>query len=786
MSSALNVLGMAMAFASLYIILVQVAFDLGYNKRIPDAERIYVVSMPDWYENGHYMTMLSRPTCEAMISSISCVEAGGVAYGAGDGTRQQFYVSPDAGSGIELSCTRFSSGALAVFGMQAVEGGFDKMVTPSDGIAISESKAKEMAVGAGDVVYARAQSGEMVSYTIAAVFKEYPKNSDMYGFDCFSCMGDENLNEWSEWSYPYFVKLRSSSDKEMFEEQAFDLMLRLSSDDPDGPMSEEEIAEVEQRLKVRLFPVEGLYFEKAVNSPGRSGNRTGTYTLLAIAILVIAITFINFVNFFFALVPVRLRSFNTRKILGASRVQLAMRVVNESLLMVFAGIVMAAVLVLLFAGSELGSLISCSLAFADNAGVVVTAVAVLLLLGVASSLYPALYITSFSPAFALKGSFGSASRGNAFRTGLVGFQFLVSMCLIICVSFITLQRNYMMHYDMGFDRSRLLQVNTSTRIAANMRESVSDRLKSEQGIKDVTWANGRIVEPGRMGWGRSFNGETIHFECYPVSSNFLDFMGIEITEGRNFTKSDEQSERGVFIFNEAARDKFGLTLEDKLEGHNGRTDIAGFCRNFNYRPLSRDVAPFALYIFGNYSWKPLNTMYIRTEANSDIPRLIDGVKTVLHEMDPAVPKDGIEVQFFDSQLDSQYGEEKRMSRIVLLFTVLAIVISLMGVFGLVMFEAEYRRREVGIRRVNGASVRDILRMFNAKYLRIVVVCFVMAAPVSWYIVDSYLKGFAYRMPVYWWVFALAFLAVLAVTVCVVTLRCLSAATSDPAESIKTE
>lgn len=784
-STALNVLGMAMAFAAMYIIMVQVTYDLGYNKKIKDSERIYVISTPDWYQDGHYMTWLSRPICENIISSISGVEAGGMSYCASNGATEQYYLSPESDTGISLFRTSFSAGALDVFGVQAVQGDLDKMVKPSDGIALSEKKAKEMSVGVGDVIYRKEMMGGLSAVTVAAVFKEFPKNSDMYGFDCFDCIGEQSIDNWSEWSYPYFVKLHSSSDKEDVERQAFEFMIKLSAQDTEAP-TEEEVAEVEKRLKIRLFPLEDLYFDKTVSSPGRSGNRTSTYTLLAIAVLVIAIAFINFVNFFFALVPVRMRGFNTRKILGASRARLASRVVGESLAMVVSGLAIAAILVTLFSGSELSSLISCSTAFPDNVGVTVAVCALMIVTGIGSSLYPAFYITSFSPAFALKGSLGSAGRGNVFRTGLVGFQFLVSMCLIICVSFITMQRNYMMHHDTGFDRSCLLQVNTSAKIAKNMSEAVSDRLKAEPGIKDVTWANGRIIEHGRMGWGRDFKGERVSFECYPVSYNFLDVMGIELVEGRNFTKADEQSETGVFIFNEAARDKFGLTLEDKMPGHNGDTEIAGFCRNFNYRPLSQEVAPFALYIFGKTSWKIRNTLYIRTEAKTDISALIDGVKNILHEMDPLVPKDEINVEFFDRQMESYYSSEKRTSRIISLFTILAIVISLMGVFGLVMFEAEYRRKEIGIRRVNGATVGDILWMFNVRFVRIVLICFVIAVPLAWWIVDSYLKGFAYRMPVHWWVFALALLAVLAVTVIVVTARSLSAATSDPVEAIRTE
>ena len=223
-----------------------------------------------------------------------------------------------------------------------------------------------------------------------------------------------------------------------------------------------------------------------------------------------------------------------------------------------------------------------------------------------------------------------------------------------------------------------------------------------------------------------------------------------------------------------------------MPGHQGETEIAGFCKNFNYRPLSKSVEPFALYIFGKNSWKSLNTLYVRTRPGADIPSVMDWIKTQLNELDPSVPKDEIDVSFFDSKLDSQYGRERKMSRMLLLFTLLAIVISLMGVFGLVMFEAEYRRKEIGIRRVNGATVGDVLAMFNVRFVRIVLICFVVAAPLSWYVSDLYLSTFAYRMPMHWWIFALSLAVVLAITLAVVTMRSMSAALSDPVNSLKNE
>ena len=786
-SKMLNIVGMAMAFAALYVIMVQVNFDLGYNKKVKDSDRIYAISMPDWYTPGNWKTTLSRPLCENVINNVSCVECGGTTSIGKGYYSEKFFLQEDGNSSFYLNVSQSSLGAFKVFSVEAVEGSIDNIVPWKD-LVISDTKAEKLGLHVGDVIYSHNHGATMQQYNIAAIYKHFPSNTDLSEIECFVNMGDLNIDLFSEWSYPYFVKLNSADDIEPFEKQAFDYVVKTfnnMANEHGEELSEEDRKEAESRLKIKLFPFDEMYFEKTISSAGRSGSKTTTYTLLAIAILVIVIAFINFINFFFALVPVRLKSVNTRKILGASRSNLVFGIVVESVVMIIVALALAAGIVKLFCGSTFAALIPCSALISNNIAIAFGTALGGIVLAIVSSLYPALYITAFPPAFALKGSFGTASKGMTFRVGLICFQFIVSLILIICASFVTMQRQYMLHYDMGFDRSNLLQVNTSSKIAA-MRESATSELKNNPEIKDVTFASGDIVTSFRMDWGRPFKGEQINFKCYPVQHNFLDFMGIEIVEGRNFTDSDELCDNGVFIFNEAARDKFGLTLEDKIHGHQTETDIVGICKNFNYKALSEGIEPFALYIFGKNSWTTLNTLYIRTQPGTDIPTLIDWIKTKLNEMDPSVPKDEFDVMFFDSRLDSEYGRERNTSRIILLFTVLAITISLMGVFGLVMFEAEHRRKEIAIRRINGASVVDVLKMFNIKFIRIVIVCFVLSIPISWLIVDAYLKGFAYRMPTHWWVFFSAFLSVMIVTLIVVTLRCLSAALSNPIKSIKTE
>ena len=787
-SSVLNILGLTAAFAALYIILVQVHHDLTYNKALKDSDRIYCLTMPDMFSNNAYSTYVNRPMSEAIIEAVPSVEAGGcAAIQGGDAVSVR---TGEGQSSVEMKISSFSKSSVDVFGFELVAGSWDNWI-PGGNVAMQESSAKRLGMQVGD----HFQYGywDWNDVTVVAIYKDMPVNSDLSSLDIILNMGDVGIDAWNQWGYNYFIKLVKGADVKDFEEAAatvaYDSWIK-SCNINDQNLNEEESAKIEESKKMmspHLMLLTDNYFADNVGHPGKSGNRTTTITLLVIAIFVMLIAFINYINFFFAMVPVRLRSINTRKILGSSRFQLVMSFVGESVLMVVIALGLAVAVVTLFRQSTMASLIDTSLDFSQNWGLVALTVGLALLISVVASIYPALFATSFNPAFALKGTLGTTQKGKAFRIGLIGLQFTVSIVLIICATFVHQQRSFMMEHDMGFNKEYLLQSHLTWELANN-RETVESRLKNDAAIKDIAWGDGPFVSNSRMTWNRQFNDESVHWQVYPVSWNFLRFMGIDIVEGRDFTPADEQSENGVYIINETAQKMYGITTEDRITGHkDSPAEIAGICKDFNFSALRDEIGPFAFYVYGKEPWGPPCRLFIRTETGVDTQALIDRTIKSINELDPNLG-DGFSVWMspFEQSIENQYKKEQNLSQLVTLFTVLAIVISLMGVFGLVMFETEHRRKEIGIRRVHGATVGQILAMFNSRFVKIVLVCFVIAVPVSIVIMRRYLEGFAYQVPLYWWVFALALLAVLGVTVAVVTLRSLRAATVNPVRSLRNE
>lgn len=790
-SSMLNIFGMAVAFAAFFIIMTQVRWGLTYNQGIDDIDRIYVMTMPSAQKEGNKSVYLCRPLAEQIITSSSVVESYGLAsFNASSGSPILELEKDGVRRQISSAIQNFTMGALSVFGFEAEQGSFDDFSKP-DALAVSSRFAKENDLEVGDVLI---YGSDEIRIEIVAIWKdEFPVNSGPGSANMMVNMGNRFIDNWGEWSWSYFVKLNSSDDVKSFEETASNVLRQALSDELGD--NQEAIENQMERLKISLVPYEDVYYNPNIESKwavSQSGNQATDISLLVVAILIILIALINFINFFFALVPARVRSVNTYKVFGTSRSTLIFNFIMESVGLSLIALILATVIVVLFGRSSLVEILSAPLDADINISIVILTVVVVLASAVAGSIFPALYITSFQPAMVLKGTFGTSGIGRSFRSLLIGVQFTISIALIVCAIFVRLQHSYMMNHDMGFDKEYLITGNLPSGVYwwGDKNNSFENKLRNNPDIVDLTWSDGQIVNVGRMGWGREYKGKRIDFQCYPVAYNFLSVMGIEIVQGRNFSPADEDAANGVMIFNEEAQRQYDITLEEYGPNHRGETlaEVAGICKDFSFRPLQLSNYPLAFYIFGkDHTWRSgLHHIYVRIAAGADPRKVMSFIRNTVLEIAPDTKPETIYLDLFDEELARMYKAEDRLSKQITAFTLVAIILSLMGVFGLVLFETQHRKKEIAIRRVLGAGMGDVMRMFCWKYSVIVIICFVIAAPVSWIIIDNYLSNFAYRTSLDWWVFAVALAVVLAVTITVVVTRSYKAASSNPVESIKSE
>ena len=779
-SSILNIAGMAVAFAAFYIILTQVSWNFGYNKGIKDSDRVFLMSTPGFASSttdDPFTPFLPRPVGTRMAEAGTGVESYGIRQTLDIDDVYLFSKEGDNIKRVPLSgAWRIDPGAVSTLGIETVEGDITKLFSGSS-MAITQSLASKYDVHVGEVfsLYTLYLSGDM---EIVAIIKDGPANSDFRTAQAlFAVPESENIDSYQNWQYPFFVKLEHASDKEAFEESVKPILKDIYSDKGDD-------------RECHLLAIGDLYYDKSMDrSVTLVGNKTSDISLLAIGILILLVALFNYVNFFFALVPARIRSVNTHKILGKSRAGLVGGFLLETVGFVLISLAIAAVLVILFKRSTAMAFLNASVDFAMNVRLVLLTVLIALVTCVAGSVYPALYITKFEPALALKPGFSAIGPGKTLRTALLAFQFIVSMILIICSSFIMLQRNYLLKYDLGFDREQLItgMVNSTVAHYGSSADAFADRLRSDPRIVDVAWSDGDVISKDRMGWGRDYRGETIYFECFPVSYNFLDVLGIKVTEGRNFRESDERSTTGVIILNEDARKTYDMDFTTPLSGHDGNCEVAGFCNDFLFRPVQYGISPFAFYVFGANSWRDrLTQIYVRTEAGANPFEVIEFIKKTIAELDPEADVETINLNLFDKAVERYYQEEKKTGGFLVLFTCIAILLSLMGVFGIVLFDTQHRKREIAIRRVLGAEIPDILSIFNKFYIIMIMICFVCAALAAFFIVKNYFSHFAYHMAINWWVFAATLAIVLIVTVAIVSLRSFRSAMDNPVDSLKQE
>ena len=762
----LNILGMSVAFAAIYVILVQVNYEWTFNRGIKDGDRIFAITYPSMYSEGKFSQNMCRPYSEAILQQSPTVESYGMVKGPR--TASAYAGTEKNLNEIEVNYYRMTKGALDMFGFKPISGSFDGMDKDAK-VAISRKIAEKFNLKVGDFITQDKEASDKVP--IVAIFEDMPENSFLGNVEVIRCdeIEKEDIDNWSEWSYRYYVKLKSANDKTTFENNAYQqgknmLTRHINFNLAGKEATEKNVKEAMKDYIMHLLPLKDMYFDQALVEQQFKGNKTTTLTLFAISILTLIITLINYVNFFMAQVPVKLKSVNTRKILGSSRFSLVMSFIWESAVLVAISLIIAIVIITLFKNSTYANLVDCTIDFGRHIPICIITVVAALLMTAISGLYPALYTTSFPPAMALKGAMGLPTHGKIFRYVLIGLQFTISMAFIICTIFIKKQYDFMMNYDMGFNKSMLYTAQVP-----------------------VTATNqGPLVADDRMGWGRDCNQKAIYFNCYPVAYNFLRFMSIKIIEGRDFTKADEKSEKGIFIFNESAKKKFNLTLEDKIVGHINYTDIAGFCKDFKYRSLQYEPEPLAFYVFGKSPWRMQRYLYIRSNPNMTYNDVLKAVKSVVGEIEPGANLEEVSLNFFDDEIGQQYQKEQKLIQLVSIFTAIAITISIMGIIGILIFETSFRKKEIAIRKVHGATISEILLMFNKKYIIIQLICFVIATPISYHIMDYYYSTYAYRSQLYWWVFAISLLAVVLVSSIVVTLCCLKAATENPADSIKNE
>ncbi len=770
-ASALNIIGLSVAFAAFLLLMMQVRYDREFDRGIPEADHVFRV---DVAHGSDYGAVINRPLADAFIQFSPHIVAGALrqswnteslVYTEEGGNRRNF---------VESWCAVYPE-YTKVFSFQMVEGSVNGLEEPAS-VLIPRSVATKMfgdQPAVGKQIWVKdSYLGER--FTIKGVFEDFPENSSVDNFLYFRIPPTENAQTFNNWSYNFYVKL---DDPSLAEGLVQDFMTHfdISTLRADASWSHQTLG---------LHPITELHFMTNIDFdllPKMS--KSTLIVLFAISILIVLIAGINFMNFSTAISPMRLRSINTQKVLGGTDVEIRLALLGESVLISLFAYLLGLLWVYLAQGSVLTSLIDANISLSAQPGLVALTFVIALLTGIGAGLYPAYYVTSFPPALVLKGNFGLSPKGRLLRDGLVWLQFVASFGLIIGASFMYLQNRHMRNEPLGYDKDALIVTNLDENIRKEQGTFVN-QLKSYSGIEGVSFSDFLFSSSDvYRSWGRSYQGKDIEFQNLFVDPSFLRTLGISVVDGRDFREDDVLKRNSSLIFNERARYQYGLELGGLIDS----MEIVGFIPDVKFTSLRKEVSPMAFIVMGEKhhekGWTEANYAYIKVKAGSDLYGALDHVRQTLRELSPDMSFD---VRLFDEVLNNLYEKETQLSLLVTLFGLLVILISIVGVFGLVIFDSEYRRKEIGIRKVMGATTGEILIMFNKGYVKILLASFVIGAPIAGYMVYRWLENFAYKTPMYPWVYLLALAVVGLVTLCTVTYQNWRVANANPLDSVKSE
>ena len=773
-STLINILGMSVAFAAAMILMVQVKWDSTYDKNFEGHEKVFRMEN-NWMDDGLFYTGISRPIIELIRTASPNLEAVGTLK---EGGQQVFYKEGDKESAITIPYAQIDSSMLSVFPFEWVEGSAKEFTTR--GTAILNEAFAQMIFGEESAVGKLLLTGDSDQYRIIGVFKNTPRNYSMH-YGIIANMGDWFLHEGNEWSFSAYLKLYNPAQVRETESAILDA---LAPDLFEGS-SDEEIAKY--RKGFRLSNLHDAHFERDVRANIASANKSITISLAAIAILLILIAIINFINFAFAEIPFRIKSINTRKVLGEGRGSLIGRQIVNAGIIALVAFALACLIVHVVSGTSWASYVSDSIALKENIGILAITLGVALLSAVAAGIAPALYSTSQPAALVLKGSYGTSVRGRSLRNALVALQFILSFVFILMALYVNVQTKFMANKDMGFPQENILQVWCGY-YAGGAHNAVHDKLLQNPSIVDVTFSDNLIVSDQKMGWGRTGDdGKQVFMEVLPVTDDFVRFFGLQIVEGRDFQESDNQSETGCFIANETFIQSFPqYHVGSLVGGHVNNTEIVGIVKDFNFKSLKHPMGPLVLLNWGKTQWRNFSVMYVKTAPGADFKEVSDYIKETVCAFDPSREPDQVAVRHLDEWIENMYQSEQSLGKLITIASLVALLIAIIGIIGLVFFETQFLKKEIAMRRVNGATVGSILQMINKKYLVMAGSSFVIAAPIAYYLMTAWRKGFAYQAPVPVWIFLVALIAVAAITLAVVTLQSWRAANANPVDSLKNE
>ncbi|TJZ61294.1 FtsX-like permease family protein [Sphingobacterium olei] len=795
--SIIKIGGFAFGISICLLIVLFVKHELSYDKFYPDSDQIYrivgVANRDNVILKGIAMPAPAGPTLKEEFPAIEAMGRmlSNPLFGAGS-NQLSTHENPENFS--DNGFTYVDQSFLDIFSPQAIYGSLAHALDKPNTVVITQSTAKKYFKRdpTGKIIYLNNDKDR--PYTITAVIADVPSNSHLYGFNFFMTLSGIDFypgeqQNWIASNYSTYLKLKKGTDIEPLAKQLTKSYIQdhyvpaiLQAGMQVNPILSTAKLVLQPLAEIHLYSSDIQNYKLETQ---KRGDIKTVWVFSGIAGFILLIAAINFINLSTTNATSRAKEVGIRKTIGSNRRALISQFITESLLYsmisVFAGIAISFLLLPVF-----NDLADKTLSIPWNEWYFVpAAIAIALIIGLLSGIYPAIYLSGFKPISVLKGKISSRSGTSTFRNGLVVFQFVTSIILIIGTLIVNQQMTFILSKDVGFNKDQVLVLHGTNTLGSQTRTFKSE-LGSIPSVNNVTISDYLPV----MIDGSKRNGNTFWLEgkqieeagkggqFWIVDKDYLQTFGLTLIAGRNFNM-DVASDSAAVIVNKKMIVELGLKDPIGARITNGTTyTIIGVVDDFIFGSLREEgLQPLCLAIGGSNS---LTSVKISSD-NIDLT-----IKDITAIWDKFSPNQKIQYSFLDEGFAALYNDVRRTQNIFTSFAIIAIFIACLGLFGLAAYTTTQRTKEIGVRKVLGASISAIVKLLSKDFVRLVFVAIVIASPIAWWAMNKWLEDFAYRIDIEWWTFALAGSAAVVVALLTVSWQAIRAALANPVDSLRDE
>lgn len=765
----LNVIGLSAGLACSLLIFLWISDELSYDKFFANDDRLYKLMEKRSNSNGDisYSEESSGKLSEAVKQSVPGVEYAAAVAPPGWFPQNTLSVNDQ---NIKASGQYAEKDYFNIFSFPLVEGNRNDLLANRNSIVLSDELAMKLFGTTSDLIGKAVSFDHDTTFFVSGVFKKMPANSSqqfdfVLSFDYFKTIKTW-VTYWGNKGPLNYILLKKGAGISTFNKNVAGIINRNSNDD---------------RTKVVAMRFSDMYLHNNFNGNVQSGGRVEYVKLFSLlALFIMAIACINFMNLSTAKAAGRFKEVGIKKVVGAERKQLILQFITESLLLaVFA--MLLALVIAVFLLPAFNQITGKSISLHLNRQMIAAILVITLITGFVAGSYPALYISRFNPLSILKGKLITSTAELLSRKGLVVFQFTLSTILIVAVFVIYRQIQFIQHTDPGYNKTNLLRLAAEGGLNTKQDAFIAE-LKKLPGVSNASATNHRMVGHNFATSGLSWEGkpetDETYFEGFETDYDFIETMGMHLLEGRSFSKSFGADSFAI-VLNEAAvhamqlRDPVGKTIQ--LNRRN--VQVIGVVKDFHFESMHAEIKPSYLVLV------PQRGTIVASINSNNQQATISAIERLYKSFNPGFP---FTFNFLDEAYQQQYESETKVSILSEYFAGLAIIISCLGLFGLAAFTAQKRRKEIGIRKVVGASVGNITAMLSKDFLKLVSISLLIAFPVSWWLMNNWLQSFAYRINITPWIFVVAGVSVIIITVLTISFQSVKAAIANPVKSLRTE